>query len=351
MGVVSVTTFSSDTETVTRVKLNGLASNLVTEFNGSIDNDNIDASAGILGSKLNLAASGVIGSGTPAAGTFTTLTGTTVDGIIGSVTPAAGTFTSLSASTTLGITGLATFSGGITETIADDGDVAALTVIQNDVTNNGNCTVLTNTGTGACLTVNQDGNGYGLDIDTEATSTYGLRVKGQNTSGTMVHFENEGNQASGILATMIQQHASSAANILNLVNDGTGNGLFVDQNGNGIALSIDSEATTVNCVTIAADTLTTASALQINSASADTSARNLLDVNNSNVAADAVICVRVNNVGDDANLLLANSGNGAHIRFTGDPGPSSVDGDFWFNGTELFINVGGTTYSLDKTST
>jgi hypothetical protein len=44
---------------------------------------------------------GIIGATTPAAGTFTTLIGTTIDGIIGSVTPAAGTFTTVLASTSL----------------------------------------------------------------------------------------------------------------------------------------------------------------------------------------------------------------------------------------------------------
>lgn len=54
MGTVTVTTFSTDTETVTRAKLNGLAANLVTEFNGNIDNDNIASDAAIANSKLNL---------------------------------------------------------------------------------------------------------------------------------------------------------------------------------------------------------------------------------------------------------------------------------------------------------
>jgi len=55
MGVISVGVFTSDTETVTRLKLNALAANIVTEFNGNIDNANIKAAAGIANSKLNLA--------------------------------------------------------------------------------------------------------------------------------------------------------------------------------------------------------------------------------------------------------------------------------------------------------
>jgi len=47
LATASVTTFSSDTETVTRTKLNGLAANLLTQFNGNVDIDNI-AAAGLL---------------------------------------------------------------------------------------------------------------------------------------------------------------------------------------------------------------------------------------------------------------------------------------------------------------
>ncbi len=52
MGLVNVTTISSTTETITKTKLNGLAANLLTEFNGFIDDDNIEAAAGIALSKL-----------------------------------------------------------------------------------------------------------------------------------------------------------------------------------------------------------------------------------------------------------------------------------------------------------
>ena len=80
MGVVSVFTFTSTTETVTKTKLNNLNANLVTEFNGSIDNSNIKAAAGIVGSKLDLSTPGIIGGSTPAAITGTTITATTFTG-------------------------------------------------------------------------------------------------------------------------------------------------------------------------------------------------------------------------------------------------------------------------------
>jgi len=52
MGIVTVTTIADEDETITKTKLNGLAGNLVTEFNGFIDNANIKAAAAIAYSKL-----------------------------------------------------------------------------------------------------------------------------------------------------------------------------------------------------------------------------------------------------------------------------------------------------------
>tara|TARA_Y100000310_G_scaffold343900_2_gene453801 strand:+ start:3364 stop:4365 length:1002 start_codon:yes stop_codon:yes gene_type:complete len=94
MGTVSTFTFTTDTEQVTRTKLNNLVANLLTEFNGSIENDNIkagaaiaqsklsldivnadvNASAAIVGSKLDLSTPGIIGATSAAAATFTDLT-------------------------------------------------------------------------------------------------------------------------------------------------------------------------------------------------------------------------------------------------------------------------------------
>lgn len=144
MGTVSPFTFTSTTETVTKDKLNNLTSTLVTEFNGSIDNNNIKAAAGIAGSKLDLATVGAIGTGTPAAGTFTDLT-TTGNTVIGdgsgdalTINPAAwtlanavtitGTFTDLGTVTTADINGGTidgvTIGAASAPTITDLGSVA-----------------------------------------------------------------------------------------------------------------------------------------------------------------------------------------------------------------------------------
>src|SRR3990167_7048634 len=58
-------------EVLTAADLNGEFNNIL---NHSLTNNDIDAAAGIVGSKLDLSAPGIIGATTPAAGSFTTLT-------------------------------------------------------------------------------------------------------------------------------------------------------------------------------------------------------------------------------------------------------------------------------------
>lgn len=52
-----------------------------------------------------------------------------------------------------------------------------------------------------------------------------------------------------------------------------------------------------------------------------------------------------------ATLALEHNGDGPHIVFRGDPtNTTSSDGDMWFDGTNLKINIGGTVYNIDKTA-
>lgn len=55
MGIVVVPSFGADPVTITGPTLDAKVDGLATEFNGNIDNDNIDSSAAIANSKLNLA--------------------------------------------------------------------------------------------------------------------------------------------------------------------------------------------------------------------------------------------------------------------------------------------------------
>ena len=89
MGIISVTTITSENEKITKTTLNGLAANLLTEFNGNIDNNNIKATAAIAATKLDLSTTaqdidftGTLdfsGATMTAAATFANLTATTAD--------------------------------------------------------------------------------------------------------------------------------------------------------------------------------------------------------------------------------------------------------------------------------
>jgi hypothetical protein len=50
--------------------------------------------------------------------------------------------------------------------------------------------------------------------------------------------------------------------------------------------------------------------------------------------------------------ILSNStSDQAHIRFSGGPSPGSPeDGDLWYDGSELYLRIGGTTYKFNKTA-
>jgi len=84
MGTITLTNTLTNGTTADAEDVMEDLNDITDVVNGGIDNDNISATAAIVGSKLNLAIPGAIGGTTPAAGTFTTLTGTTL--VIGSGT-------------------------------------------------------------------------------------------------------------------------------------------------------------------------------------------------------------------------------------------------------------------------
>jgi len=93
------------------------------------EQDTADDSVDINGGTID---NTTIGGTTPAAGTFTTLTGTTVDGIIGSVTPAAGTFTTLTGTTVDGIIGSVTPASAVVTTLNATGAVTFGSTLDTD---------------------------------------------------------------------------------------------------------------------------------------------------------------------------------------------------------------------------
>jgi len=131
-----------------------------------------------------------------------------------------------------------------------------------------NVITLKQDGTGRGLFIDQNGDADGLFIDTEATTaaSYGLRIEATQGahpcwigtgSNDFYIKEKSGGAASnyfyrnevaattaGPVILLVQDNAGDDQNALNIQNDGTGQGLFIDQNGDAIGLHIDTEATT-----------------------------------------------------------------------------------------------------------
>ena len=183
-----------------------------------------------------------------------------------------------------------TFDNGQTITIADT-DNQTFALVNNDVTNNPNSMSITNTTTGNGLYIDQNGDtdntGAALFIENTGNDGWGVRaytdngataartffsVKSNNVAFTksLATFENNGTgtgmyidqngvnaastyglwvysaavQVNSPLVFFEQDHASSDQNVLNIQNDGTGIGLYIDSNDasatESIAFKIDS---------------------------------------------------------------------------------------------------------------
>jgi hypothetical protein len=124
------------------------------------------------------------------------------------------------------------------------------------------------------LNIKNDGTGYGCYIDQNGAN-YGLVVNSADGPYIAVHISGMSGQAILLGNPNLNPGLGTGNNIfystvndaydvvqitkgagtgipLRIGNDGTGTGLFIDQNGDSIAINIDSESTTTNAITIAA---------------------------------------------------------------------------------------------------
>lgn len=139
------------------------------------------------------------------------------------------------------------FDNGQSITIADT-DNQTLAITQNDTTNNPKAVSITNTGTGNSIYVNHDGAGAttAVDVDYEGTGS-ALNIDGGgvliNTASLVSVYSNAAQTNSSTLLSVKMDNASSSAPCETITNDGTGNGLFIDQNGNGKGIYIENAGT------------------------------------------------------------------------------------------------------------
>ena len=114
---------------------------------------------------------------------------------------------------------------------------------------------IVNASTGVGAKIDQDGNGIAFEIDSEATSTKSIKVEAQvSGNDQVIYIRNNAAQsgASAGVLYVVQEHASSSAEAVNIKNDGTGEGLLVDANGtgNGVVIDYDSVSSTSSALLI-----------------------------------------------------------------------------------------------------
>jgi len=114
---------------------------------------------------------------------------------------------------------------GITSTIPDNAAKVGLTVNQNDVTNNPVAAYIDNDGTNHGLYIAQDGVQY--------ANNHALYVR------------SAADQDNAVLALFVQANIGSSEGVLEMLNEGTGTSMFIDNDGESTSFEIDSEALSV----------------------------------------------------------------------------------------------------------
>ena len=208
------------------------------------------------------------------------------------------------------------FAGALVETLvlSDTGNAT----FAGDVTLSEGAVSITDTANETALAVTSSATStYVTNITAGAVTTgQALRVVGVDalTTGKIAHFRS--NSSSTSTRTLVQVHndntAATGATALTVTQDAAQRALFIDQNGNGSALVIDSAATTANGVDWDFDSLTTGHGLDIRSDSSSTSSRAIINVIQENAAASGAVGISVRQDGADAAIEL----NGGGIKFT-----------------------------------
>lgn len=186
-------------------------------------------------------------------------------------------------------------TGGISSTIAAAGNAVALSLTQNDTTNNPRVIDITNAGTGIGQNIAQNGNGKALVIS-DAGTQRSLEINKNNTGPAIVVTRNQSNGISAMI-TFTQSNASDPQDAVQITNAGTGNSLKINTSdllvkggktgiGNTPTAFLDSPAAT-----------TAAASFRIRSGTAPTSPN---------------------------------------------------DGDMWYDGSHLQYRIGSTTYQIDN---
>ena len=172
-----------------------------------------------------------------------------------------------------------------------------------------------NEGSGTGVFIDQNGNGTALNIDHEGSTAFGLYVQADAlTSGYGASIAVNSASHSGAVLAALEQNASATGIPLFVQNAGSGNGVFIDQNGNGTALNIDSEASTANVATFDGAGITTGRVINAS-------------INNGSFSGDVIYASVGGGTGKGINVLNQGTGTAVFIDQNGNGTALNIDSE------------------------
>ena len=185
-----------------------------------------------------------------------------------------------------------------------------------------------------------------LDASSAGMKVYSNSIAQTNTVGLFQVFSGHADTTSSLIFAK-QEHNSSIAKIIDLIQDGNGTAVEIENNGTGHGLYIQQDGVLAS----------QKRALYVYSNAVQTVAFNFIHLDNASSTA-GTLALQNDGSGYGLNVYTVTgtginiiSDSKAHLNLSGDPTNAvPTDGDFWFDGTDLKVHVGSTTYTLDKTS-
>lgn len=239
-------------------------------------------------------------------------------------------------------------TGKILNLVSNSADVGTRTLVQitNDNTAATGTTVLRIQQDSANVGINlaQTGNGIAFNIDSSATTVNALRFAiTSQTSAAIINIPNANSLTTGQILNLVSNSADvSGRSLVQITNDNTlatgttclsvkqdaaQQAVYIDQNANFYALNIDSDATSVNALRVnislqttaaiftipSANSLTTGAIMNLVSASASASTRNLVFIRNQTAAAVGATPLTIQQDAAGQAMLIDQNANGVSL--------------------------------------
>lgn len=202
-----------------------------------------------------------------------------------------------------------------------------------DQTNSGSTSTvfdIDNLGTGSAFQIEQLGDGNAMEITSGSTTAEVMSIHGDAlTTGNLVSLSSDSSDTNNRYLLKVHNNNTAAIGAvgLQIVQDSVAHGIYIDHNGNGTSLIIDSSATDAYIINInnnattsgigllmdAFNTLTTGRIAHFHSNSADIGTRELVWIHNANSLASGTVGLEIRQEGTNKALRVDHRNNGIGI--------------------------------------